>query len=260
MLLQKEEFVSCRFKIQRAQEHLQSLEAEISTWLKKDPLKLVKHADESGTRHRVLVEVANAPPLTRWSLISGDCVHNLRSALDSFIYEMAIRQKGVLSPTDERNLCFPILNTPVDFNKQRYKISALASAVQVEIEKLQPYNGSADEFPPLRFLAALNNQDKHRMLNVVAASPHSASVTLPPQLNVSGVSAQPTSIEGMTEILSFNVEPATPNLQYECEATVLICFSNPQGFSKGPFSELLGVLALMLQEVERVTSILACMI
>ncbi len=48
--------------------------------MKIDFLRILKETEERGGLHRVFVEVVNQPPLDRWSLISGDCVHNLRSA------------------------------------------------------------------------------------------------------------------------------------------------------------------------------------
>ena len=113
----KNELASCGLKIARAKEHFATLERELSAWVKTDFLRVVKEPDQGGGVHRVFVEVVNVPPLDRWSLISGDCIHNLRAALDSLIYGIAIYQTGLNPPADERVLQFPIVSDPAQFYK-----------------------------------------------------------------------------------------------------------------------------------------------
>jgi hypothetical protein len=76
---------SWQLKIDRAKEHFAALDTEIRAWVGTNPMAIVKEKDAEGRRHTVLAEIINPPPLNRWSLIAGDCVHNLRSALDSLV-------------------------------------------------------------------------------------------------------------------------------------------------------------------------------
>jgi hypothetical protein len=188
----------------------------------------------------------------------GDCVHNLRSALDSLIYGIAIHETGVNPPADEKVLQFPIVSSPDKLAGQKYRIASLSPAVQFAIEKYQPYNVPHPEFPPaLELLSALNNQDKHRMLNVVAAAPHRASVEVvhrSSDLRISSITAFQTIVSNKTKIVSFTVEPATPNLEYKCEAVFPICIVHTPGPSKSPFSELANVLNTLIDEVQRIAT------
>lgn len=256
----KTELASCWLKIARAKEHFAILESEISEWVKTDSLRLVKEPDPTGGAHRVFVEVANAPPLDRWSLISGDCVHNLRAALDSLIYRIAIYQTGLNPPADEKILQFPIVSDPTAFAKQGYRIASLSPAVRDEIERIQPYNRPHPEFPPLlELLSFLDNQDKHRTLNVVAAAPNEASVEMvhSEEFRISSVTAFQTIIAGRTEILSFTVDPPNPQLEYKCMLVLPMCIVHPPGPSKSPFSELANVLNSLIVEVENIAQTLA---
>ncbi|HMF76599.1 MAG TPA: hypothetical protein VK604_13145, partial [Bryobacteraceae bacterium] len=236
---------SWQLKIERAKEHFGALETEVMAWLKTNPMAMTKEKDAEGRHHTVFAEIVNPPPLNRWSLISGDCIHNLRSALDSLIYGIAIHETGLNPPEDEAKLQFPIFSDADKFNEKRNKdrIKSLSQAVQSEIEKVQPYNVPHKELPPLlELLGVLDNFDKHRTLNVMAAVPQSANFDMvhSPDRAISSVTGHRKGIEGKTEILSFTVEPPEQNLEYKCGAAIFICVTHPPGPSKSPFSDLGG--------------------
>jgi hypothetical protein len=247
---------SWRLKVERAKQHFAALETETIAWLATKPIAMTKEKDVEGRRHALVAEIVNPPPLDRWALISGDCVHNLRSALDSLLYGIAIHETGLNPPKDEARLQFPITSSPEKFEEQKNRIRTLSVAVQLEIENVQPYNNPHPEFPPvLELLGSLDNFDKHRTLNVVAAVPHAASIydmACAPTI----VSVYRTIITGKTEVLSFTIEPPNPSLVYKYEATIVICVAHPPGPSKSPFSQLAAVLASLIEEVERIVTTL----
>lgn len=244
-----------RLKLDRAAEHLETLNLEIRGWVQTDPIAITKEKDAEGRRHTVFAEILKAPPLSRWSLISGDCVHNLRSALDSLLYAIAVHQTGKNPPADEKVIQFPITNSPEAFESQRYRIKSLSPTVQAEIECAQPYNWPHPKhLPMLEMLTILNNLDKHRMLNVVAAVPHAAGIEMLASsgLAVTSVDVHRRALEGKTEIFSFTVEPADRTFKYPGYWTIPICTSHPPGPSKNPFSGLVGFLDSLIQEVKRI--------
>ena len=245
---------SWRLKIGRAKEHLVALETELRAWVGTNPMAIAKEKDPEGRRHTVFAEVVNPPPLNRWSLISGDCIHNLRSALDSLLYGIAIHETGLNPPADETALQFPITISPAKFKEQKSRIKSLSPAVQSDILKVQPFNVPHPEHPPvLELLGLLNNFDKHRTINVMAAIPHNASIEMIHSDNVAtSVTVYRTVVEGKTEILSFTMEPPDPNLNYTCAAMIVVCVAHPPGPSKSPFSELAGVLHSFIEEVEKI--------
>ena len=250
-----ENTTSWKLKITRAKEHFATLQAEIPEWARTSPISITKEKDNEGRHHTVFVEIVKVPPLKRWSLIAGDCVHNLRSALDSLVYGIAIHETGQNPPPDERALQFPIASSPQKFSDQISRIKSLNKGVQSEIERVQPYNSPQREIPPvLELLGILDNADKHRILNV-AAVPHSASVemTYSPDRQTTDVTIHRTAVEGKTEILSFATDP-DPDLDYRCGAAIVICVAHPPGPSKSPFSELAMILHLLIDEVERIVN------
>ena len=251
---------SWRLKIERAKEHCAALDAEVVAWVATKPITMTKEKDPDGRRHALVAEIVTPPLLDRWALMSGDCVHNLRSALDSLLYGIAIHETGLNPPKDEARLQFPITSSPEEFEVQKKRrLCSLSAAVQSEIEKAQPYKNPHQEFPPvLELLGSLNNFDKHRTLHVVAAVPHAASIS---DIVSTGdatitVSVYRTIITGRTEILSFTIEPPNPDLAYKYEAQITICIAHSPGPSKSPFSQLAAVLASLIEEVERIVSIL----
>ena len=96
-------------KLERAREHLQSLDAEISEWLEGDTYRYVPQLDSESGKKRIYFEVLQDPP-ARFSLIICDCLHNLHSALDCLIYELTTAYTGIDPLPEDRakKLAFPI--------------------------------------------------------------------------------------------------------------------------------------------------------
>jgi hypothetical protein len=153
-------------KIGRANHHLAELENSLSVAL--DPNRY--HFDrelENGEYVYHVYGVPNVDPT--WSLIVGDCLHNLRSALDYLAWQLVLLDNG--DPNEETQ--FPIRETP--FNKAgeiqptQLKPAIRRPEILSALEEAQPYyeNGGPQE-SLLWALSRLNNIDKHRLLLVVA--------------------------------------------------------------------------------------------
>src|SRR5215217_7431133 len=97
-------------RLDRALYHLESLKEKLDAWREENPYRTWIEPDAGGTKKVLLVEVLKAPPFTQLSLVIGDCLHNLRSALDNLAFELALAHKGEqLSKTMEGDSGFPIL-------------------------------------------------------------------------------------------------------------------------------------------------------
>ena len=106
-----------------------------------------------------------------WPLLVGDTIHNLRSALDHIVCQLAILNGNDISCCDRTY--FPICICKPDFAKFRKMAEHLLSPEAFTfIEELQPYK-TADatrEDPShssLWIIHKLNVIDKHRILVVV---------------------------------------------------------------------------------------------
>jgi hypothetical protein len=71
------------------------LDEQIDDWMDGAHRYVAELDPQSGKKH-VRVKVLNPPPVALRLLI-GDCLHNLRSALDNLAYELAVEhQRGPL--------------------------------------------------------------------------------------------------------------------------------------------------------------------
>ena len=169
-------FEGVRAKIQRAREH-RALKAEITTtFAKRDNLPRVgTKYDEQTCEH--VVYVSYMPDLSgiveRASLQFGDSVHNLRSALDHLVFDLALRfKKGEVK--NPRRLAFPITDTESLWERERSRVADLSPDDAAVIKWYQPYEAVARANRPpntptlLGLLRDFDDWDKHRLLTPVA--------------------------------------------------------------------------------------------
>ena len=141
-----------------------------------------------------VVRITKVPPTEDFyrqlSVVIGDAVHNLRSALDHLVYHLAELNCGC-EPHFPRKTQFPICNSRRDFDQQDGTGEVAADHVE-QIESFQPYNGmgsrpdsySGPYIHPLTLLNRMSNQDKHRQLNTALAIPSGASFAFAPGARV----------------------------------------------------------------------------
>lgn len=99
-------------------------------------------------------------PLAEWSLRLGDAIHSIRGALDHATWEIVCRSSGPpKSKREQRRIQFPIFDCPKDFSKATV-LRYVDDGVRTIFEDAQPYKVGG----VLQFLAALSNDDKHRLL------------------------------------------------------------------------------------------------
>ncbi len=195
---------SVELKLSRAGQQAQALSASISSWGTQNPINADCTLLENRLGFRlILKEFQTPPPLDEWSLWLGECVHNLRSALDNLAFALArLRQDP---PQRPNQIAFPIYEDRSKFQDRGCQnIDQLPRAAADLIEKLQPFqrDGSPTLGTPDRdalvLLQALNNTDKHRVPTLVLIAPseithevgvtfysdQDASVNVPPDTTV----------------------------------------------------------------------------
>lgn len=180
---------SVELKLNRAEEHIDTLDAEIRTFLADKPYGAYRTLEREGAEHVIHWSRCTQPP-RRLGLIAGDAIHNIRSSLDHMVVALAkFGASGigqVVSEQEERRLQFPITLSPIEFRNQ-VRGRALAwippPAVLI-IEQRQPYLAlpqSPKQFP-LFELSQLDNADKHRGLTVALLSTSIVRVSWPSEL------------------------------------------------------------------------------
>jgi hypothetical protein len=154
-----------RQKLIRAEEHLTTIKTGIEACL--ENCSILSERDLDIDRRFHFTFSLPAPDLTL-SVIVGECLHNLRSALDHIVWQLVLANKQ--TPIKENQ--FPICETPFGFKSQisRNRLRGVSVNAETLIENLQPYNtGKPDpQFHPLWVLNQLMNIDKHRMLTLAS--------------------------------------------------------------------------------------------
>lgn len=151
---------SVRWKLFRAQEHIDELNAEVQRYFQQDPAKVVRDENASPDEYIAQVTARIAVP-GKVPMIVGDFLTNVRSSLDYLVWELVLAAKN--SPTDKN--MFPICTTPKAFDQQlaRHRLDGVPVDAITEIRALQPYHDRQDaDGHVLAMLDNLCNVNKHR--------------------------------------------------------------------------------------------------
>jgi hypothetical protein len=158
------------WKIERAQEHLESLDVAVKRYLSPDagepsPYSISSHEEPEDDAVCYRVEINH--PHVYLFLLAGDAVQCLRSALDHAVWSLAR-----LKFSDPDWTEFPIFSSVPNADRRRRfksKLRGLSDRAIEYIESLQPYNRPAG-IPlgthPLFQLHEINRIDKHRQILV----------------------------------------------------------------------------------------------
>ena len=174
-----------------ARGHFQALDAEIAVWLKDDAHRIVYKRNEDFTQHYLRAEFGSKPRLDRWPLILGDCVTNLRDALDHLIYTIA-HLPGMPLPAKADKAAFIIRNALPHFTDDaKQRLCSVPNTVRDAVLSFQPFNRPHAIVPPLlSILSELANGSKHKLLAVMT--------TTPQKLDVNFISNGKVNHEGIT--------------------------------------------------------------
>ena len=160
-------------KLARADEHLDSLYAQIETWSATHPYRITHERDPKSGFTVVYFKPLSEPP-SSLSLILGDAIQNLRACLDYLTLALSERGYGrPMSEGMENSSQFPICRTETQFAQAlRSIIPHIDAGPSAVIKSVQPYHRGHDwDCHPLAILKTLSNFDKHRRLPLVANSP-----------------------------------------------------------------------------------------
>ncbi|HEY3704327.1 MAG TPA: hypothetical protein VGL22_04650 [Terracidiphilus sp.] len=210
---------SVRAKIGRAQGYLaqvkSALNATLSTESKIEPIPFNTHRQR---HNQILIALSNFGPIgTDFPLIVGDCVHNMRSALDHLVYQLAILNHA--PPEAAEKTMFPVCLTKegngFDSIVKRKVAPFVSSAALAELERCQPYKAyDVPEESDIWVLHKLDIIDKHRLL-IIAREHYAVTwfrVTLPNGSVSEKAIPDPKwkPFEGGADIIRFDLSSAIP--------------------------------------------------
>jgi len=251
-------FASCWEKIGRADVHINALDADMVEWKNAEPYLATKEHDAEGRRHSIVLHVKNKPRIERWALMTGDAIHNLRSALDHVLYAAACHESKKSPPPKGNSIQFPIVNNSDDFpDAAERRLGPLFNTkFHSAVESVQPYNRPHFECPPLLgLLRDFDNSDKHRLLNVVMAQLFEGKFSFYPVEPNFGVPVRDSfgarlgGVEDGAELAWFIMDPPQFNIKYTYELTIVIAIRHPPGRSKRGFTQLVPLLRFIREEV-----------
>lgn len=160
-------------KIDRAEEHLNTLNDDFADWCRRYPEGLVvipefEEIDPSTGEFIATFNFDVNPPA--WGVVIGEFLHDLRSALNHLVVVTSA------APTAETQ--FPAAVTRNDYKSCWPMVAGVPAPYLAVVEAAQPYkrgNEAEARLHPLRRLADLNNRDKHHLLLVTLLGLQDAS-------------------------------------------------------------------------------------
>lgn len=158
-------FKASRQKVERAKRHLAELKNNTDEFIQSKWHDTQIKINEAGQKH-FEVRILGQPK--DYSVILGDIVHNLRTALDLMAVEI-VESNG----SSSNGVLFPFCNVPDDLDKiiKKRNFHRAPTAAIEELRRLKPFRGGNIA---LRAIHDLDIQDKHKTL-----IPAARIVTLP---------------------------------------------------------------------------------
>jgi hypothetical protein len=213
-----------RLKLERASQHIEAIRARCQAFTERDPppfsSRIEQKPQPDGSVEYVAYAVVLEHPPHDLGAMIGDAVHNIRSALDYLVYELAppnVRSKGKTQ--------FPICDTEQKFTNSAYRIEGITGDERTLIERVQPFRSDDPRTDPLVVLNRLSNSDKHRLLVPVVAGVNLRDVWVgSSNADVNFTHVEFGAVEHDARIVAFTVrrrdssselvvEPSQPTLQ-----------------------------------------------
>jgi hypothetical protein len=170
-------------RVDRAGEHLADLQRRVDRYVADQEGKISVELHQGVP---VVVNRAEMPP-RMLSVLVGETVQNLRTALDYLVFALAWLDSG----SEQSRTQFPIEGRCEGFDGRRSTyLKGLSDEHVAAIKRLQPFNGGAW----LGTLANASNQDKHRALHITLAAGHGTIQFDPPVVRTGEGFAIPSDV------------------------------------------------------------------
>lgn len=211
----------------RAFHHLQNLKRRVANWRDGHNYRVIHNFERERGESVFRVDDVEPPEPETFSVIVGDCLHNLSSSLNYLAYALAVAHTDPLPEKAADEVEFPIFGDvdrqeqarsgPRLFRKNAPKrIRNMDPKAQTEIEGLQPYKRSTPfTDDPLWKLYELARFNRHRFLHPAVAGFSGVGIDTRRTVNASigpGIlRIHGGLIEGRTEIASIPARPTDPS-------------------------------------------------
>jgi len=251
-----------RNKIGRAEKHFDEVNTAVEIALgAEDNANLTPPYEYYPDRQELIISSPKPKPVDpSLPLAIGDCIHNLRSALDHLAFQLAVLNgKGAEA---ESKISFPVCLTENEFTKFIKKKVApfIDGQALAAIKELLPYQtGAVHEADILWVISQLDIIDKHRLLVVLTRHLRPTGFTLTtPSGDVFDQVLPETawkSMEDGAEILRFDLSKAlkTPGkMQVQLEMAAMVSLKDT-GLSICDGREVRSVLTTGMKALKNIT-------
>ncbi|HUW88121.1 MAG TPA: hypothetical protein VMW30_07085 [Candidatus Paceibacterota bacterium] len=150
----------CEMKWTRGISHLSDLQDRISQWDTGWHTWAELSIDPTGKHLTSILRVESTPPLAEMSLLLGDAVHNMRSALDALAWELCHLEGN--KPANPKQVFFPASLTESKWREVAENLKSMPPTFIERIKHTQPYLADPPAKAFLAVLAEMSNRDKHR--------------------------------------------------------------------------------------------------
>jgi hypothetical protein len=150
-------------KVARAAQHFSGLQSRVGLWMATSPFGAEGAISDDRLKWTLRLRVDSPPPVDEWGTYMGDCIHNLRSALDAAVWDFATSEGK--SPAIQTQIGFPIATKASEWkDTATRKLDGVPAEVIERIRLLQPFQRPTAERTGdlLALLQRLDNDDKHR--------------------------------------------------------------------------------------------------
>jgi len=163
-------------KLDGASERMNKVTRTIAEGAVTDLLKTRTNRDRQGRVRIRVKEIGEIPE--EWHVWIGECIHDMRSAVDHLAYALNIAGSGLDPPPNFGRSAFPLTTKRCDFRSlctesrkrpEKCAIGHFPRGARTIAERLQPYHRRTNlHARQLAILAELSNIDKHRRFPLTA--------------------------------------------------------------------------------------------
>ena len=227
-------FIGGQLKIDRARKHIDEIAVDVAKYVALPPYHWETVPAGTTDWTKVIIRLDRPIP-DELSVVVGDAVHNMRSALDNMVSALA-RHNGVTSNSKLNKVYFPTGQTKHEFEQACDGLRPFVGAFATQaLKTLEVFDGGSGDL--LKILGTLSNRDKHRLLiptipamkggllfgltNKIIAEGKPAKV----EVKVGPIAAGKAPVEDGDELLSYpdTNHPGAP-IQFKPELTVSLDF------------------------------------
>jgi hypothetical protein len=203
------------------------------------PYSIRRAVKDDFTEHVYYLRYHEAVPLD-FSILLGEIIYNLRSALDQCVFQLALDHTRVEHDTT----MFPVFSSPGDFRRHgAWRIKNIGEGPKAFIKSLQPYT---DRSLPVHYslldLNNLSNADKHRVAHLWGLSfgLGKTEIATRARLIPTGLG---TILHDGAEICRVVPESPTDEMQVRGSLEATLSVSNPSAARRGVSTNLWNIIA-----------------